>query len=102
MNAPRVPAVRYRTAKPLDRALNSSRRSSASISHRATLTLDRGMAAHNLAHRVVNKESVVPQGAIRTEGGLKEPAAAVNHRDGSLRCATPRATGTIVETVRSV
>ena len=98
MNAPHLPAVRYRITKPLDRTLESLRQYSAPIAHRATLTLGPNMAAHNLAHRAVNKDSVAPRGdSILTEAGLRGPAAAVNHRDELLRCAT----GTIVGAVPS-
>jgi hypothetical protein len=99
MNAPHLPAVRYRIMKPLDLALaGSSRQNIAPIAHRATLTLGPNMAAHNFAHRVVNKDSVASRGdSILTEAGLRGPAAAVNHRDELLRCAT----GTIVGAVPS-
>jgi hypothetical protein len=99
MNAPHLPAVRYRITKPLDRALEPLRQNRAPIAHRATLTLGPNMAARNFARRVVNRDSVAPRGdPILTEAGLRGPAAAVNHRDELLR----RATGTIVGAVASV
>ena len=99
MNAPHLPAVRYRITKPLDRALESSRQNSAPIAHRATLTLAPNVAAHNFGRRVVNRDSVAPRGdPILTEAGLSGPAATVNHRDELLR----RATGTNVDAVPSV
>jgi hypothetical protein len=99
MNAPHLPAVRYRITKPLDRPPEALRQNSVPIAHRATLTLGPNMAAHNLAHRVVNKDSVAPRGApILAEAGIRGPTAAVNHRDELLRCAT----GTIVGAVPSV
>jgi len=94
MNAPHLPAVRYRVTKPLDRAPESSRQNSARIAHRATLTLGPNVAAHNRAHRVVNKDSVAPQG----DPDLSGAATAVNHRNELLR----RDTGTIVGAVPSV
>jgi hypothetical protein len=96
MNAPHLPAVRYRMTKPLDRALDSFCQNSAPIAHRAILTLGPNMAAHNLAHRVVNKDSVAPRGdPILTEAGLRGPAATVNHRDELPRCATDTTVGAV-------
>ena len=99
MNAPHLPAVRYRVTKPLDRAPESSRQNSARIAHRATLTLGPNVAAHNRAHRVVNKDSVAPQGdPVLAKVDLSGAATAVNHRNELLR----RDTGTIVGAVPSV
>jgi hypothetical protein len=74
MNAPHLPVVRYRTAKPRDRQLGSLGQGNGPVSHRTTLTLGPVVSGRKSSHRLATEDSTIgPVATIRTETGLKGP-----------------------------